>query len=111
MTNPFGLAPVRSGNDIVHWAQLLLNRMWAMVFGMQGLPWHGRQLQDLITRLEGAKVRTAVVPNYGLGPFLRSMGACKIQGMAKPLMIIQNELNYILLRSAQISLLQPSRLY
>ena len=83
MTNSFGLAAVQSGNNVVHWAQLLLNRIWAMVFGMQGLPWHGlpwhgHQHQDLITRLEGAKAGTAIVPNFGLGPFLRSVGACKI---------------------------------
>jgi len=78
MTNPFGLAAVRSGNDIVHWAQLLLNRIWTMVFGMQGLPWHGHQHQDLITRLEVAKAGTAVVLNFGIGPFPQSVGACKI---------------------------------
>ena len=43
VANPFGLTSVRSGNDIVHWAQLLLNGIWAMVLGMQGLPWHGQQ--------------------------------------------------------------------
>jgi len=41
MTNPFGLAAVWSGNDVVHWAQLLLHGIWAMVLGTQGLPWHG----------------------------------------------------------------------
>ena len=48
MTNPFDLMTVRSGNDIVHWAQLLLNTIWAMVLGMQGLPWHGHQYLSLI---------------------------------------------------------------
>ena len=43
MTNPYGLTTVRSGNYIVHWAQLLLNSIWAMVLGMQALPWHGHQ--------------------------------------------------------------------
>ena len=38
MTNPFGLAAVWSGNDVVHWAQLLLHSIWAMVLGIQGLP-------------------------------------------------------------------------
>jgi len=78
MTNPFGLAAVRSGNDVVHWTQLLLNGIWAMVLGMQGLPWHGHQHQDLIAGLEGAKTGMTVVPIFGLGPFLRSVCACKI---------------------------------
>jgi len=78
MTNPFGFAAVWSGNDVVHWAQLLLNGIWAMVLGMQGLPWHGHQHQDHITGLEAPKAGTTVIPNFGLGPFLRSVGASKI---------------------------------
>jgi len=35
VTNPFGLAAVGSGNDVVHWAQLLLHGTWTMVLGMR----------------------------------------------------------------------------
>jgi len=64
MADPFGLAAVRSGDDVVHSAQLLLNRIWVMVLGMQGFPRHGHQHQYLITRLEGANMGTTVVPNW-----------------------------------------------
>jgi len=38
-----------------------------------------------------------IIPNFGLGPFLSSLSASKISGMAKPLTSTQGELNYILL--------------
>jgi len=47
MTNPFVLAAVRSGNDVVYWAQLLLNGIWAMVLGMRGFPGMGISTRTL----------------------------------------------------------------
>ena len=76
VTDPFGFAAIRCGNYIIYVTSLLLNCIRAMLLSMQGFSRHRHQDQNLITRLKCAEAGTAIIPNFGLGPFLSSLDTC-----------------------------------